>query len=135
METLEMKNTDVEKGFSFQIPTEVTRLEPVFIFNILNLEQSENNDITLNVTLNPKLSGLLERNKVVNFKFDANGMCRFNHETIQDYFIEGEIKLINQHNLIPNIAKSCFVSITYGNKDAALHFIKGKFDLHNNVFI
>ncbi|HBX86261.1 MAG: hypothetical protein A2W97_04490 [Bacteroidetes bacterium GWE2_40_63] len=131
-ETQELVSTSKSSMYYFQIPTEITRMEPVFLFRFsIAQESDEKNDILLNVALNPKLMDPVMQNQTNKiYEFDNDGICRFNHDSFQNYFIEGEIKLINHEHTSDQMTKrSCFVSITYGNSDEALHFIKGKFDL------
>lgn len=124
-----IKNTlyksDSHGNLSFQVPTRVTKLDPVFNFHFyVDTTNTNKKDIEFDVQLNPKLcydnSAFRQR-----YKFDENGICQLNHSAGDDYFIEGEIEYINKEN------KECFVSITYGNNKEALHFIKGKFRLNN----
>lgn len=125
--------TLIEEQYLFQIPTAVTKMEPVFLFSINYSHNHQIEELSLNVTLNPKLATRSIQKQVTNFKFDKEGICRFYQDEIENYFIEGEIKLFNQKHTNPLTNSSCFVSITYGKKDDALHFIKGKYDLNELI--
>ncbi|MBI9066558.1 MAG: hypothetical protein JEZ09_04655 [Salinivirgaceae bacterium] len=121
---------NIEKKYCFQVPTKVTKLDPIFIFNFHTLEFIDKKDICFDVRLN---SNLLEHGKMETkkYRFDANGKCQIKHVVNKDYYIEGEIEYIIEPNVIDNskTSKSCFVSITYGNNQESLHFIKGKFNI------
>ncbi len=118
------------ESYMFELPTRVTKLEPVFFFSF-DIDKKESKKI-LNVALNPKLSKQSgNTNLVKKFYFDSDNYYRFNNEEFSNYFIEGEIRLLNLNPKFND--KSCFVSITYGNRDEALHFIKGKFKLNEKV--
>jgi len=114
------------ESYKFELPTQVTKLEPVFLFSF-DMDKSDSKK-TLNVTLNPKLSNRLDDTSLVKkFYSDSENYFRFNHEEFNNYFIEGKMQLLNFKSKFSD--KSCFVNITYGNRDEALHFIKGKFKL------
>jgi len=120
-------DTEIKESFNFVLPTKVTKLDPIFMltFKAGNIDLTGS---TLRVALNPKLaekSG--EDNLERLFQFNDDGCYQFNHEEFDNYFIDGDIQLLNSES--EQSKKSCFVSITYGNRDEALHFIKGNFQL------
>lgn len=118
------------KQYLFELPTRVTKLEPVFYltFNINNIKTDIN---TVNVALNPKLTEQSDISLVKKYQFNSDGTYIFDNEEFNGYYIEGEMQIMDSDN--STLEKSCFVSITYGNKDEALHFIKGKFKLAENI--
>jgi len=114
-------------SYNFHLPTRATRLDPVFIitFQLDDMELSKN---IFNISLNPKLAiELNSTNLSRQYHFDDNGVYQFNNEDFGGYFIEGEIKLSELNAQL--IEKSCFLRVTYGKKDEALHYIKGNFQL------
>lgn len=116
--------------YTFELPTRVTKLDPVFMFSF-DLDEPFADAKTFNVELNPKLSKNSSKLDLIKkFQFNTDGIYRFNHEKFSSYFIEGEIKLLSLDSVLNK--KSCFVSITYGNREEALHFIKGNFELTEN---
>ncbi len=127
METTVLKNKS-GKQFVFQVPTEITQLEPVFIFTLNGTDRSDFNEITIDVALNPKLTNASLNKPTSTFRFNESGNCQIKREWINDFFIEGDIKLLDQEETNFRKPSSCFVNITYGNREEALHFIKGTFD-------
>lgn len=113
--------------YKFQLPTVATRLEPVFeiTFRINDADLGKNN---FDVVLNPKLASQAENeNYIKQYKFNDDGVCLFKHEEFGAYFMEGEIKI--QELNLDKSKQNCFIQITYGNRDEALHYIKGNFQL------
>ncbi len=111
--------------YGFEVPTRMTKLEPVFTF-AFDLNNREKSNCFFNVALNPKFT---ERNGDMTrtYYFDSEGTYQFIHEEFENFFIDGEIKLLESQS--EQTERRCFVSITYGSKDEALHFIKGRFQL------
>lgn len=128
METSTVLKKKSGKQFVFQVPTEITQLEPVFVFTLNGTDRSNFNEITIDVALNPKLTNASLNKSITTFHFNEFGNCRINREWINDFFIEGDIKLLDQEEQSFRKPNSCFVNITYGNREEALHFIKGTFD-------
>jgi hypothetical protein len=113
--------------YKFQLPTVATRLEPVFeiTFRINDADLGKNN---FDVVLNPKLANQAENEHwVKQYKFNDEGVCLFKNEEFGAYFMEGEIKM--QELNLDKSKQNCFIQITYGNRDEALHYIKGNFQL------
>ena len=127
METTVLKKKS-GKQFVFQVPTEITQLEPVFVFTLNGTDRSNFNEITIDVALNPKLTNASLNKPISTFRFNESGNCRIKREWINDFFIEGDIKLLDQEETSFRKPSSCFVNITYGNREEALHFIKGTFN-------
>ncbi|MDA3892172.1 MAG: hypothetical protein PF517_10965 [Salinivirgaceae bacterium] len=128
LDTLVKENKSANSTqFKFELPTRVTRLDPVFLLTF-NIHSSDNQKNTVDIALNPKLAEQSNNLDLVkHYQFNSDGTFVFKEQLFSNYYLEGEMQLLDSDNSTPET--NCFVSITYGNKDTAQHFIKGKFKL------
>jgi len=123
-----------ERKMVFQIPTQVTNLEPIYTFNFhIDEKQGEPKVMSFELELNPKLIQQQRNNKKGAFFFDEKGICQFHQIDQNNYFIKGDIRLLQYEEHLStemNHDKNLFFSITYGNTKDQVHFIKGKFNLN-----
>ena len=121
----------------FQIPTQVTNIEPIYTFNFhFDSQEGNQNVSSFEVQLNPKLSKTNRKEKKSAFYFDEKGNCQFCQIDENGYFIKGDIRLLkfNEHFSSELYGdKNLFFSITYGNTKDQVHFIKGKFNLDQSI--
>lgn len=123
MENVVVQNEKhVSQYLKFQVPTPITKLNPVFLFTFYPDALGKKN-IDFDVTLNPELySGMTVLRK--HYRFNQEGNCKVSHNAGDGYFIEGDIAYLTND-------QECFLNITYGKNNDALHFIKGKFKLNH----
>ncbi len=112
------------KSLHFQVPTPITNLEPIFIFKII-LTQHPSFAITLNPDLIPKSLN----HGSTNYAFKSDGNCSFIHQDQNDYFIKGELKLLDFNDSDNKESSHCKMSITYGKGKSELFYLKGTFKL------
>jgi hypothetical protein len=117
----------------FQIPTQATNLEPVFIFKFEIDEMLPTQNNRVNVKLNPKLfEDKAFLNNGMDYVFDENGQCKIYHQETNHYFVKGELKLKGVRNTENGCGYCCLANMTYGNAEKELHYIKGVFKLLKN---
>jgi len=114
-------------SYTFHLPTRATRLDPVFILTF-HLNEKDSSKSIFNISLNPDLVKQMDSLDLKRqYSFNENGSYLLDNEQFGSYFIEGEIKLPQLNTQLNE--KSCFLRVTYGNREEALHYIKGNFQL------
>lgn len=128
------KVESVSEKSSFQVPTKLSDLEPIFKFNFRCHPQGKNGKVSFTVELNDSLyENDINQNSAKTYFFNEEGVCSFSHYDLNNFFIEGDLKLINLNTDEKTIGDltpaNLRASITYGNSDDSLHYIKGNFKL------
>lgn len=108
-------------GLLFNVPTPITKLEPIFTFNF---KLTDFPSFTIN--LNPKLKTLPSSNGVKEFNFNELGNCNFSLNEADEYFIKGELKLVA---IDGDEVSHCKIVVDYGKGTHEQYLLKGTFKL------
>lgn len=125
--------TNQELGFyTFQVPTQATNLEPIFILEFALNNQMPSLQGQVKIKLNPDLASSLEiLQKETVFSFNETGNCHLIHQDENQFFIKGELRLSFQRNveLAGFIGYQCSANLTYGQINNEINYLKGTFKL------
>ncbi len=113
-----------DKTLLFQVPTTISNLEPIFVFKIQIAPQP-----SFAINLNPILSQDTLMTDSANYLFNSDGYCSFVQNYQNDYFINGDLKLLDFNDSGNNELSHCKMSITYGRGKSEIFYLKGIFKL------
>ncbi len=127
-----MKTNQEVSFYTFQVPTQATNLEPIFILEFALNDAFPSLQGEVKIKLNPVLASSPDYyKKDAVFTFSETGHCHLMHQDENQFFIKGELKLSFQRSIENGLINGlqCSANLTFGQVNNEINYLKGTFKL------